>query len=73
MRRSSMRRRITKMNEEFNKDVLKSVMEADKMVREAKDGKERTRMEFEKLLRSIYLTAGNYGFSAGKPTISMVG
>jgi len=62
MRRSSMRRRIVMMNEEFNKDVLKSVMEADKMVREAKDGKERTRMEFEKLLRSIYLTAGNYGF-----------
>jgi len=63
MRRSSKRRRIaTMMNEEFNKDVLKSVMEADKMVREAKDGKERTKMEFEKLLRSIYLTAGNYGF-----------
>ena len=50
------------MTEEFDKDVLKSVMEADKMVREAKDGKERTKMEFEKLLRSIYLTAGNNVF-----------
>lgn len=62
MRRSLMRRRIAMMNEEFNKDVLKSVMEADKMVREAKDGKERTKMEFEKLLRSIYLTSGNNVF-----------
>jgi len=43
---------------EANMETINRVMEIDEKLKETNDGKERTRLMFEQLLRGIYLNQG---------------